>query len=77
MFTGLEVDYLSSRHNYMFGGADCNASLLASFYYVPLADERAEEVGSIRMASHTDFGTVTLILNDNTAGLEVKSNISF
>ena len=69
--SGLDEDFLSSRHKLMFAGPDKSVTLLTSLYYVPLTDERAEEVGSIRIAEHTDYGTLTLILQDDMGGLQV------
>ena len=58
----------------MFCGAGRNASILTTFYYVPLTDERAEEVESNRISEHTDYGSFTFILNDDIGGLEVNKN---
>lgn len=60
----------------MFCGAGRNITVLTSLYYVPLTDERAEEVGGIRAAEHVDYGTLTLILQDDMGGLEVTKNVT-
>ena len=72
IFTDLKEDYMSSRHKLMFCGSEQSATKLASFYYVPLTNECAEEIGSVRMEPHTDLGTVTVLLQDDMNGLEVN-----
>ena len=58
----------------MFGGVEKSATSLAALYYVPLTDERAQQVSGIRAGEHTDYGTLTLILQDDIGGLQVRYN---
>ena len=73
----LDEDYLGSRHQFIFDGSSKNATVMSSIYYFPLTNERVEEVGRIRMGEHTDYGSLTLLFNDDQSGLEVPFFFSF
>jgi isopenicillin N synthase-like dioxygenase len=73
---GLEEDFFSSRHQYMFYGADKNRTIFRSLYYPTLAD-RDIQPGVVRCGAHSDYGAITLLLQDDMGGLEVLIICSF
>ena len=48
-----------------------NHSALRASYYPPVPSDMAE--GHVRLGSHTDFGCITLLFQDNVGGLQVES----
>ncbi|EFX82448.1 hypothetical protein DAPPUDRAFT_223803 [Daphnia pulex] len=69
---GLDEDYLSSRHRYVFDGVDKNGTMLRSLYYPSLTGDDIQP-GVVRCGEHSDYGTITLLLQDDMGGLEVLS----
>ena len=69
---GLEEDFLGKQHRYMFDGVDKNGTIFRSLYYPPLTGSDVTEDGVVRCGEHSDYGTVTLLLQDDIGGLEVK-----
>ncbi|XP_046640742.1 uncharacterized protein LOC124326129 [Daphnia pulicaria] len=69
---GLDEDYLNSRHRYVFDGVDKNGTMLRSLYYPSLTGDDIQP-GVVRCGEHTDYGTITLLLQDDMGGLEVLS----
>ena len=67
---GLEEDFFSSRHQYIFHGADKNRTIFRSLYYPTLADTDIQP-GVVRCGAHSDYGAITLLLQDDMGGLEV------
>ncbi len=67
---GLEEDYLSSRHQFIFDSVDKNGTIFRSLFYPSLADKDVQP-GVVRCGEHSDYGTITLLLQDDMGGLEV------
>jgi len=71
-----EKDYLSKLHKGMFseGFEEIigNATTLRSIHYPPLSEEDIKP-GIIRCGEHSDYGTITILFQDDMGGLEVKS----
>ena len=56
----------------MYQGVEKNATTFRSLYYPSLADWDVHP-GVVRCGAHSDYGTITLLLQDDNGGLEVKS----
>ena len=56
----------------MYQGVEKNATTFRSLYYPSLADSDVQP-GVVRCGAHSDYGTITLLLQDDNGGLEVKS----
>jgi len=67
---GLEEDYFIKYHQNMCQGSEKNATTFRSLYYPSLADQDVC-AGVERCGAHSDYGTVTLLLQDDIGGLEV------
>lgn len=48
-----------------------NWSILRSLFYPPIQQDRVKP-GTIRCAEHSDYGTITLLFQDDLGGLEVQ-----
>ncbi|KAH3842120.1 hypothetical protein DPMN_115608 [Dreissena polymorpha] len=53
-------------------GMGNNATTLRSLYYPPLTPESPIKPGQIRLGEHSDYGTITLLFQDEIGGLEVE-----
>lgn len=69
---GLAEDFLANQHVNMFDGSGKNASTFRSLYYPPLNDSELQP-GTERCGQHADYGTITLLFQDDMGGLEVLS----
>ncbi|KAF7654879.1 hypothetical protein LDENG_00063660 [Lucifuga dentata] len=72
MAHSLDLDpemFLSTHH---LIGSDVNASTLRSLYYPPVDSQKAKE-GQLRCGEHSDYGSITLLFQDNNGGLQVLS----
>ncbi|KAK8753577.1 hypothetical protein OTU49_000400 [Cherax quadricarinatus] len=67
---GLDLDrsFFVSTHNQMC--SDNNSSCLRLLYYPSVPTNVCE--GATRCGAHTDYGTITLLFQDNLGGLEVR-----
>ncbi|XP_047502418.1 UPF0676 protein C1494.01-like [Penaeus chinensis] len=65
--TGLEPAFFVSNHQQMC--TESNTTCLRILYYPSLPE--SVPGGSIRCAAHTDYGTVTLLFQDDVGGLQV------
>ena len=61
---------MSSRHRFIFDGADKNGTIFRSLFYPALTDVDIKP-GVVRCGEHSDYGTITLLLQDDMGGLEV------
>jgi hypothetical protein len=56
----------------MFQDQDKNATTFRTLYY-PSLSESDIQPGVVRCGAHSDYGTITLLLQDSVGGLEVIS----
>jgi len=76
---GLRQDqgFLARKHRGMLSqdmqGEVGNATTLRSIHYPPIPDSLAARPGIVRCGEHSDYGTVTILFQDNLGGLEAKS----
>ena len=70
MSIDLNENFFCDRHQLMFQGVEKNASTFRSLYYPSLADSDVQP-GVVRCGAHSDYGTITLLLQDDIGGLEV------
>ena len=54
----------------MFRGEDKNRTIFRSLYYPTLTDKDAQP-GVVRCGAHSDYGSITLLLQDDMGGLEL------
>ena len=66
----MEENFFVDRHKFMFQGQYKNASTFRTLYYPPLSDADIQP-GVVRCGAHSDYGTITLLLQDDVGGLEV------
>jgi len=66
---GLEEDFLRNAHKNI--GKKGNYTTLRSSYYPPIPDDSSLKPGQIRLGEHSDYGTITLLFQDDVGGLEV------
>ncbi|XP_064627983.1 uncharacterized protein LOC135487816 [Lineus longissimus] len=64
-----DEEFFAKSHQNM-GHYDKNRTRLKSIYYPPLLE--APQPGKVRLAEHKDFGTITLLFQDNIGGLEIE-----
>lgn len=70
----MEEDFYIQRHRFMFEGPTRNATTFRSLYYPSLvnyADDELIKPGVVRCGQHSDYGTITLLLQNDLGGLEV------
>ncbi|KAK3102823.1 hypothetical protein FSP39_014200 [Pinctada imbricata] len=63
-----DIDYFRECHHLI--GQKGNNSSLRSLYYPPLSS--GVKSGQMRCGEHSDFGTITLLFQDDAGGLQVK-----
>ncbi|KAI9563508.1 hypothetical protein GHT06_010971 [Daphnia sinensis] len=68
----LDDEYFIRCHTMMCQGSDKNATTFRTLYYPSLADS-AIKAGVERCGRHSDYGTFTLLFQDDIGGLEVFS----
>ena len=68
---GLDKNYFVDRHRFMFEDEDKNATTFRTLYYPSLSDSDIQP-GVVRCGAHSDYGTITLLLQDGVGGLEVE-----
>ncbi|XP_057376644.1 uncharacterized protein LOC130697868 [Daphnia carinata] len=69
---GLDGNFFVDRHRFMFQDQTKNATTFRTLYYPSLADRHIQP-GVVRCGAHSDYGTITLLLQDDVGGLEVLS----
>ena len=71
----MEEDFFSSRHQHMFHGVGKNHTIFRTLNYPSLADSDIQP-GVVRCGAHSDYGSITLLLQDDMGGLEVIQFLS-
>ena len=73
---GCDLQYLDSVHVGMLtegiDNSTDNATTLRSIHYPPIPDDLKDNASIIRCGEHSDYGTITLLFQDELGGLEVK-----
>jgi len=71
-----DPSFLSNVHQGMMSqglpGSVENSTTIRSIHYPPIPDNLAAQPGIIRCGEHSDYGTITLLFQDQLGGLEVK-----
>lgn len=67
---GLDKDFFRKAHTMV--GSNGNETSLRTLYYPALSTDKVIKPGQIRCGEHTDYGTITLLYQDASGGLEVK-----
>ena len=67
---GLEENFLKDTHRLI--GHKGNQTTLRSLYYPPILDDWNIKPGQIRLGEHSDYGSITILFQDNIGGLQVE-----
>lgn len=69
---GLDLGESFMREAHSLMGKKGNSTTLRSLYYPPLPTDSSIKPGQIRLGEHSDYGSITLLYQDNIGGLEVN-----
>ncbi|XP_045165864.1 uncharacterized protein LOC123529560 [Mercenaria mercenaria] len=67
---GLDENFMRNAHKSV--GKKENPTTIRSLYYPPIPQYVDIKPGQIRLGEHSDFGTITLLFQDDIGGLEVE-----
>ena len=67
----MHEEYFTSCHKGMCQGSEKNPTTFRSLFYPKLTATDISEAGIERCGAHSDYGTVTLLFQDDMGGLEV------
>ncbi|XP_052792997.1 uncharacterized protein LOC128226924 [Mya arenaria] len=67
---GLGKSFIRDAHS-LVGKKECQTTL-RSLYYPPIPDQSPLKPGQIRAGEHSDYGSLTLLFQDDIGGLEVN-----
>ena len=65
----LPINFMKDAHKLI--GNHGNSTTLRTLYYPPVKDDTKLKPGQIRLGEHSDYGTITLLFQDDIGGLEV------
>lgn len=68
---GLNLGETFMRDAHKYIGLKSNPTALRSLYYPPIPPESTIKPNQIRLGEHSDYGTITLLFQDDIGGLEV------
>jgi len=71
---GLEEDYFIQRHKFMCTSTNNNPTTFRTLFYPSLSADEIQQPGVQRCGEHSDYGTITLLFQDDMGGLEVLSD---
>ena len=66
-----DPQYFTTAHSKMGLGSDHNLTTLRLLYYPPLPPDREIKPGQLRCGEHVDYGSITLLFQDPSGGLQV------
>jgi isopenicillin N synthase-like dioxygenase len=66
-----DADFFIKMHRALDDDKIRSFNVMRSNYYMPLEDEKIPE-GAMRLGEHMDWGTLTLLFQDTTGGLDAK-----
>lgn len=69
---GLDLGESFMRDAHKYVGHKGNATTLRSLYYPPIPTDSSVKPGQIRLGEHSDYGSITLVFQDDIGGLEVN-----
>ena len=67
----LQKDFMKDAHKFV--GKHGNPTTLRTLYYPPITDDTKLKPNQIRLGEHSDYGTITLLFQDDIGGLQVQS----
>ena len=67
----VESSFLANQHKYV-SDINKNESVSRFIYYPPIEDKERVEEDQLRCGEHSDYGTFTLLLQDDAGGLQVQ-----
>ena len=56
-------------------GSEVNFTTLRLLHYPPLPTEEEVKLGQVRCGEHVDYGSITLLFQDTSGGLEVGNEM--
>ena len=65
---GLDKEFMSTAHKSI--GTKNNSTTLRTLYYPAITDDSVLKPGQIRLGEHSDYGSITLLFQDDIGGLE-------
>ena len=71
----VESSFLANQHKYV-SDISKNESISRYIYYPPIDDREKVEEDQLRCGEHSDYGTFTLLLQDDAGGLQVQLSFS-
>ncbi|XP_077987162.1 uncharacterized protein LOC144441458 [Glandiceps talaboti] len=69
----IEPSFFAKAHEGMLTGV--NDTTLRTLYYPALSSECKVKPGQMRCGEHSDYGSITLLFQDNAGGLEVMNTL--
>lgn len=66
----LHKDFMKDAHK--LAGKHGNPTILRTLYYPPITDDTKLKPNQIRLGEHSDYGTITLLFQDDIGGLQVQ-----
>jgi len=70
---GLDENYFVQRHKFMCTNTNHNPTTFRTLFYPSLSANDTQQSGVQRCGEHSDYGTITLLFQDEIGGLEVLS----
>ena len=66
-----DPEFFAKVHRFMGKGAEYNFTTMRLLYYPPLPADIEIKPGQLRCGEHVDYGSITLLFQDPTGGLQV------
>jgi len=70
-----DPQYFVKAHSKMALGSDHSFTTLRLLYYPPLPPDSDIKPGQLRCGEHVDYGSITLLFQDPSGGLQVENYI--
>ena len=67
------VDFLTSKHR-LIGKFNGNSTISRTLYYPPVKSKEDIVQDQLRCGEHSDYGTFTLLIQDEVGGLQVSQD---
>lgn len=68
----LEENFFVDRHKEILRGVEKNITTFRTLYYPKLNEDEVRQPRLSRCGAHSDYGTISLLFQDENGGLEVN-----